>query len=221
MASLIQWTWVWASSRSWWQIGKPDLLQSVGSQRVWHDWMIELTDWLTQLKTHIFPTLQKPWSLRVVLTKGGGGLVVRLCPTLVTPWAVACQAPLSMGFSRQEYWSGLPFPSPGDLPDPGIEPGSPALQADSLPTELWGKPLTKGLKLCKFSGFQIHPFGILSSNEISLETLTFPWVMTIQGWGRQGPALTPLTQPDTKEGPVIEELPTTGRGRHSGRYSQE
>ena len=45
-----------------------------------------------------------------------------------------------MGFSRQEYWSGLPFPSPGDLPDPGIEPGSPALQADDLLTELWGKP---------------------------------------------------------------------------------
>ena len=49
----------------------------------------------------------------------------------VTPWAVAYQAPLSMGFSRQECWSGLPFPSPGDLPDPGIEPGSPALQADA------------------------------------------------------------------------------------------
>ena len=44
-----------------------------------------------------------------------------------TPWTVAYQAPLSMGFSRQEYWSGLPFPSPGDLPDPGIEPRSPAL----------------------------------------------------------------------------------------------
>ena len=51
-----------------------------------------------------------------------------------TPWTVAYQAP-SMGFSRQEYWSGLPFPSPGDLPDPGIEPGSPTLQADALPSE--------------------------------------------------------------------------------------
>ena len=58
----------------------------------------------------------------------------------VTPWTVAQQAPLSMGFSKQWYWSGLPFPSPGDLPDPGIEPGSPALQADSLPTKLQGKP---------------------------------------------------------------------------------
>ena len=52
-----------------------------------------------------------------------------------TPWTVARQAPLSMGFSRQEYWSGLPFPSPGDLPKPGIEPGSPALQADALSSE--------------------------------------------------------------------------------------
>ena len=66
----------------------------------------------------------------------GGGLVTKSCPTLGTPWTVARQAPLSMGFSRQEYWSGLPFPSPGDLPDPGIKPGSPALRADPLPTEL-------------------------------------------------------------------------------------
>ena len=53
----------------------------------------------------------------------------------INPWTAAYQAPLSMGFSRQEYWSGLPFPSPGDLPDPRIEPGSPALQADSLLSE--------------------------------------------------------------------------------------
>ena len=53
-----------------------------------------------------------------------GGIVTKLCPTLVTPWIVACQAPLSMGFSRQEYWSGLPSPSPWDLPNPGIKPGS-------------------------------------------------------------------------------------------------
>ena len=71
---------------------------------------------------------------------GGGGLVAKSCPTLVTPWTVARQAPLSMRFSRQGYWSGLPFPSPGDLPNPGIEPRSPALQADPLLTELQGKP---------------------------------------------------------------------------------
>ena len=67
---------------------------------------------------------------------GGGGLVTQSCLTLVTPWTVAHQAPLYIGFSRQEYWSRLPFPSPGDLPNPGIEPRSPALQADSLLTEL-------------------------------------------------------------------------------------
>ena len=56
-----------------------------------------------------------------------------------TPWIVACQAPLSMGFSRQECWSGLPFLFPGNLPDPGIEPWSPALQTDSLsePPSFW------------------------------------------------------------------------------------
>ena len=59
---------------------------------------------------------------------------------LVTPWTAAYQAPPSMGFSRQEYWSGLSFPSPGDLPSLGIEPRSPTLQAENLPTELWGKP---------------------------------------------------------------------------------
>ena len=58
----------------------------------------------------------------------------------VTEWTVAYQASPSMGFSRKEYWSGLPFPSPGDLPDPGIEPRSPTLQADALPSEPPGKP---------------------------------------------------------------------------------
>ena len=57
-----------------------------------------------------------------------------------TPWTVAHQAPLSLGFSRQEYRGGLPFPSPGDLPNPGIEPGSPTLQADALASEPPGKP---------------------------------------------------------------------------------
>ena len=74
---------------------------------------------------------------------GGGGSVAQSCLTLVTPWTVVCQAPLSMGFSRQEYWSGLPFPSTGGLSHPGIETGSPALQAVSLPTELQGNPLFK------------------------------------------------------------------------------
>ena len=57
-----------------------------------------------------------------------------------TPWTVAYQAPPSMEFSRQEYWSGLPFPSPGDLPDPGIKPRSSTFQADALLSETPGKP---------------------------------------------------------------------------------
>ena len=60
------------------------------------------------------------------------GLVPKLCPTLWDPMDCSPQVPLSMGFSRQEYWSGLSFPSPGDFPDPGIEPGSPVLQVDSF-----------------------------------------------------------------------------------------
>ena len=74
---------------------------------------------------------------------GGGGLVAKSCLTLVIPWT--CQAPLSMGFSRQEYWSGLPFPSPGDLPNPGIESRPPTLQVDSLPAEPKGKPKNTGM----------------------------------------------------------------------------
>ena len=58
----------------------------------------------------------------------------------VTPWTVVYQAPLTMGFSRQEYWSGQPFPSPGDLPSPGLEPRSSTLWADGLPSEPPGKP---------------------------------------------------------------------------------
>ena len=61
-----------------------------------------------------------------------GSEVARSCPTLCDLWTVAHQAPPSMGFSRQEYWSGLPFSSPGEFPDPGIKPRSPALQADAL-----------------------------------------------------------------------------------------
>ena len=82
----------------------------MGSQRVGHNWVAD-----TQY-------------LRVLV------LVVQLCWPFATLWTVARQAPLSMGFSRQEYWSGLPFPSPGDLPHPGIKSRSPALWADSLPS---------------------------------------------------------------------------------------
>ena len=67
-------------------------------------------------------------------------IVTKSCLSLATPLTGAFQAPLSMRFYRQEYWSGLTFPSPGDLPDPGLKLGSPALQPDSLSTELREKP---------------------------------------------------------------------------------
>ena len=97
-----------------------------------------------------------------------------------TPWTVAHQAPLSMGFSRQESWSGLPFPSPGELPNPGMEPGSPALQADALTSKLPGKPNAKcyvnnckyNVNTCQHVAFKFyflelsrtlpHPHGIFS-----------------------------------------------------------
>ena len=85
-------------------------------------------------------------SERLLQSSSSGGLVAKSCLTLATLWTVARQAPLSMGFSRQGYWSGLPFPSLGDLPNAGIESRS-ALQADSLPTELWGKPKAAVVKV--------------------------------------------------------------------------
>ena len=69
------------------------------------------------------------------------GLVAKSCLAFAIPWTVACQAPLSMGFFRQEYWSGLPCPPPGNLPNPGIESRSPTLQVDPLPSEPPGKPI--------------------------------------------------------------------------------
>ena len=86
-------------------------------------------------------------------------LVASFCLTLFAiPWTVAHQVPLSIEFSRQEYWSRLPFPSPGDLPNPGIEPGSSALQTDALPYVLTTKPCPLGPYLpvtttCSFFSF--------------------------------------------------------------------
>ena len=95
---LTRWTWVWVNSRSWWWTGKSGVLRFMGLQRVGYDWATEL-NWC-----------QSP-SLSVT---------VRL---FETPWTVAYQASFSMRFPRQEYWSGLSFPSPGDLLDWGIKPG--------------------------------------------------------------------------------------------------
>ena len=76
----------------------------------------------------------------IVTFHDGGGLDVKSWLTLEILWTVACQAPLSMGLFRQEYWSGLPFPSPGDLPDPRTEYMVPAWQVDSLPLSHLGSP---------------------------------------------------------------------------------
>ena len=74
---------------------------------------------------------------------GGRGLAAKLCPTFVTLWTITHQAPLSMGFSRQEYWSGLPFPPPGNLPDPAINPRALVSQENSLLLSLQGSQFRK------------------------------------------------------------------------------
>ena len=84
------------------------------------------------------------WKVRVKLLSP-----VRL---FATPWTVTYQAPPSMGFSKQEYWSGVPLPSPGDLPDPGIEPGTPALRAEALTSEPPGKPMESETEIIRISG---------------------------------------------------------------------
>ena len=142
MASPSRWTWVWISSGSWWWAGRPDMLQSMGSQIVRHDWATEL-NWGKNKKTRVTgslrtckstrvrnsnkvnklegsewsPQIQVSWVMaecapvssvtRVKLLLLFSSLV--MFDSFATPWTVACQAPLSRGFSRQEYWSGLPF----------------------------------------------------------------------------------------------------------------
>ena len=89
---------------------------------IYLDWEFPILD------SHV--TWNTLWKCQIL---GGDGLVAQLSPTLAAPWTGVNQGSLSMGFSRQEYWSGLPFPSPRDLPDPGMEPGSPALLVASNP----------------------------------------------------------------------------------------
>ena len=110
MASPTQWTWVWVNSGSWWWTGRPGVLQSTGSQRVGHDWATELNG----------KNSEPQWSKRLHAQS------LSCVSLFVTLWTVAHQAPLSMEFSRQEYWSGLPFSPPRGLPDPGIKSTSPS-----------------------------------------------------------------------------------------------
>ena len=111
--------------------------------------------------------------------------VAQLCLTLCSPMNHSPQAPLFMGFSRQECWSGLPFPSPGDLPNPEIEPGSPTLQADSLLSELSGKLLLlllsrfSHVRLCATSYTEAHqaPLSLGFSRQENWSGLPFPSLM--------------------------------------------
>ena len=104
------------------------------------------------------------------------GKLPQLC-LFSTLWTVALQAPLSMGFSRQEYWSGLPFPPPGNLPNPGIKPESPALQADSLLLVPPGKPQQFHISLLKITGkLRFHYF--LPFTFLPLFALILYFVMT-------------------------------------------
>ena len=106
-----------------------------------------------------------------------------------------CSPPgtLSMGFSRQEYWSWLPSPSPGDLPEPGIEPGSPVLQANSLPTELWGKPTVVP---CWLSIENIAVISWVLRRVSSLKDfhLEFPWC-----WGNTSSLITIISASEIRE----------------------
>ena len=163
MASPSQWTWVWAGSGSWWWTGKP--VHGLQSQTRLSDWTeltdrkcslwhsIYLIIFSRLYGSSVFSwnfngLFRKFQVYRTFLTKINiFGTVLHqkkflwkceslsLVQIFVTLGTVAHQAPLSMAFSRQEHWSGLPFPSPGDLPDPRIKPWSPALQADSLLSE--------------------------------------------------------------------------------------
>ena len=98
-----------------------------------------------------------------------------------TPWTVVYQAPPSMGFSRQEYWSRLPFPSPGDLPDPGIEPGSSAFQADALTSEPPGKPFhgKARFRSCDYSEAEDRGKG-RGSQQSSVARVQPRWIQGIQ-----------------------------------------
>ena len=105
------------------------------SQRHLIDWTTAKTHTLHTIKLCIW-SLEAPKKINKVNCWKVKVLILHLCATLCNPWTVAWQIPLSMGFSRQEYWSGLPFSPPGDLPNPGIKPESPSLQADYLLFEI-------------------------------------------------------------------------------------
>ena len=142
--------------------------------------------------------------------------VTQSCPTLCDPWTVAYQAPPSMGFSRQEYWSGLSFPSPGDLPNPGIKPRSPTLQADTLTSAppgivCWYKGLDSLGFWCPWVVLEPKP-----SRHLGSTVLLKHFVHSIKWWGFPGGSV--VKNPPAKqemwiqslggEGPLEEEMAT-------------
>ena len=130
---------VWVSSGSWWWTGRPGVLPSMGLQRVRHDWATELNRTFFKWRIPKWFFSEQIYDIRQFFFSSFAVSMHIRCfspvQLFVTLWNIVHQTPLPMGFSRQEYWVGLPFPTPGDLPNPGIKPGSPALQAASLPSE--------------------------------------------------------------------------------------
>ena len=113
-----------------------------------------LMNCLAEPLTSWFPVICASWMICPFLKESESVTHFSHFWLFATAWTVAHQASLSMGFSRQEYWSGLPFPSPGDLPDPGMESESPALQVDSLPSEPLGKHVLSYVLSIRWQSFQ-------------------------------------------------------------------
>ena len=126
-------------TESYWRTGEPGMLQSTGLQS-----QTRHSNWTTTV-------MKSDLSNDNLSVKGSNWHNLLMCVCVFShfihaqlfavPWTVACQASLLMEFFRQEYWRGLPFPSPGNLPDPGIEPMSPELQENSLPLSHQGSPI--------------------------------------------------------------------------------
>ena len=156
MASPTQWTWVWVSSGNWWWTGRPGVLQFMGSQRVRHDWATELNQDVSANSYFIWISLVSK-IMRFLLSLCSPGfcdyfyvcVCMHVCAKslqsvrlFATVWTVAHLAPLPVGFSRQEYWSGWPCPSRGDLPNPETELMSPALKGGFFTTSTtWEAPI--------------------------------------------------------------------------------
>ena len=119
---------------------EPGDIQSIGMQRVRHDW-VEWTELVFFFRFFTIIGYYKILSIVPCATQYTHAQLPSPVWVFVTPWTVACQAPLSMGFPRQEYWSGLPFPSLGDLSNPGIEPTSPVLTGRFFTSKPPGKPI--------------------------------------------------------------------------------